>query len=865
MKKESQVSLSPDINISVAKETKSHHYVLEVFIVYLFLGSCNLTLIQLFDMPLGVIPTTLGLLLPIGFTAIFNMKKYQKRVFIASLTFYAMIVFAFFEQIRTGLLILNLNIIETFNMFNHKSYNAVYVGVESSDFDMYTNIAMILIVMLLSLLFTLLIAHSKNATFAGILALPFAYCAIELTYKPKGFILLLMLCAFTMAFAMQCICQKERGTKKGSYFKLKGKKKKKKYILYNLEIKSTMLAPSGFAILAIILALSLVFQIIFPYADYNKNSKPRKALINIGNNFEDIGADFLNGFGISGVFGGGNSAGGGIGKGKLGEVAQISFKKTVHLKITPEIKCPMYLRGFSAGDYSDNEWHDLDESVYENNAEVFNRFNRSSISPLNIGNDFMKYIKDSYEIEPFEEATVSITNVAANNDYVYTPYYFTNSPNDFTRGEFVKDTHIKTKPFEKTYKFSSYFFDTYNYSGNKNLDYSQDLNPVFEGMIFNSQYDTDTYYDEFTHQIENEYSDFVKDAYTRLPEGKLEKLKETARSIVTPSDSDEMKINDIKNYLAKTCQYSLAPGKTPNGEDYAEYFLFGNQLGVCSHFATAGTLMLRANGIPARYVEGYVVTRSDYPKASVDIKTPTEISIKDTNAHAWVEVYNSKMGWVPVEMTPGFTELNVNSQNTGGTLPPLPSSSTPSSSEVSSQQSSSSTPVSSVTTSSSVSSATTSSVPQIEEPAEASILSSLIKFTLSVMFSLLMIFMVLVVNRHSRLFMYKKRLSKANKNKSAIIIYTLIKQKLLFLGYDVKKHSNETAFAIFVENESSLIEKGALQSITEIALMARFSQHQITDSQLETIGNYSDKLSRDIYNSLNLPKKLVFKFIKAFI
>jgi len=866
LKRESQVSLNPDIKISVEKDLKSHHYILEIFIVYLFLGACNLTLIQIFNMPLGLISAMLGLLLPIGFTAIFSMKKYQKRTLIASLAFYAMMVFAFFDQIRTGLLILNLNVVETFNMYNNRSYNAAYVGVEAYDFDRYTNITMIAIAVLLSLLFTLLIVHSKNATFAGILALPFAYCAIELTYQPKGFILLLLLCAFTMAFAMQCICQKERGKKNGDYFKIKGKKKKKKYILYNSEIKNKMVAPSGFVILAIIIALSFTFQLIFPQGSYNKNAKPRKMLMNVGDTFENIGAGFLDGFGGFSGFGG-KSSSGGIGKGKLGQVSQITFNNSVHLKITADIKCPMYLRGFSAGDYSDNEWKDLNTNFYESYSEVFDRFDRSSMSPLNIGNDYMKYLKESYEIEPFQQATVSITNISANGDYVYAPYYFTNTPKDFTRGEFVKDTHIKTRPFEKTYKFSSYFFDNFNGSGNTNLDYSQNLSPKFEEMLFWSDPDTDTYYDEFTNQMENEYSDFAKEAYTRLPEGQLEKLKETARSIVIESDSDALKINDIKNYLANTCQYSLTPGRTPKGEDFAEYFLFGNKLGVCSHFATAGTLMLRANGIPARYVEGYVVTRSDYPEGAVDSKTPTEISIKDTNAHAWVEVYTPKMGWIPVEMTPGFTDLNVNSQNTGETLPPLASSSTPSSSEAPSSQSSSSAPVSSATTSSTstVSSTPVSSTPQVDKSAEVSNLSSLITFVVSVMLSLLLIFMVFVVNRLSRLFLYNRSVRKASKNKSAIIIYTLIKKKLLFLGYDVKKHSNESAFAIFVENESPLIEKGTLQNITEIALMARFSQHQITDSQLQTISNYSSRLSKSIYSSLSLHKKIVFKFIKAFI
>ena len=73
------------------------------------------------------------------------------------------------------------------------------------------------------------------------------------------------------------------------------------------------------------------------------------------------------------------------------------------------------------------------------------------------------------------------------------------------------------------------------------------------------------------------------------------------------------------------------------------------------HFATAATLMFRCAGIPDRYVEGYYLS----PK---EMKLYTEMSdisynVLDSNAHCWVEIYIDEIGWFPVEVIPGFYDM----------------------------------------------------------------------------------------------------------------------------------------------------------------------------------------------------------------
>lgn len=111
----------------------------------------------------------------------------------------------------------------------------------------------------------------------------------------------------------------------------------------------------------------------------------------------------------------------------------------------------------------------------------------------------------------------------------------------------------------------------------------------------------------------------------------------------------------VKQYLAKNTTYTLKPGAVPKGEDFVTYFLYQNQKGFCTHYATTAVLMLRSLGIPARYVEGYMVGSTGLKTGKYE-EDFLSVELTDENAHAWVEVYISDYGWVPVEMTPGYSE-----------------------------------------------------------------------------------------------------------------------------------------------------------------------------------------------------------------
>ena len=65
------------------------------------------------------------------------------------------------------------------------------------------------------------------------------------------------------------------------------------------------------------------------------------------------------------------------------------------------------------------------------------------------------------------------------------------------------------------------------------------------------------------------------------------------------------------------------------------------------NYASEGVQELRKHGYSARYVEGYYVDgRRRGEQATIEVKS--------SDAHAWAEVYKEDVGFVPVELTPGY-------------------------------------------------------------------------------------------------------------------------------------------------------------------------------------------------------------------
>ena len=133
----------------------------------------------------------------------------------------------------------------------------------------------------------------------------------------------------------------------------------------------------------------------------------------------------------------------------------------------------------------------------------------------------------------------------------------------------------------------------------------------------------------------------------------LENSGDPIRADATGEYAGELNtVSIIAQLLERNATYDLRTPRTPSEEDFVTYFLEESHRGYCVHFASAATLLMRTQGIPARYVSGYVTTLSPVFTSGMELYTAR---VLDSNAHAWVEIYLYGYGWYPVEVTPTST------------------------------------------------------------------------------------------------------------------------------------------------------------------------------------------------------------------
>ncbi|WP_146087254.1 transglutaminase-like domain-containing protein [Thermomonospora echinospora] len=78
-------------------------------------------------------------------------------------------------------------------------------------------------------------------------------------------------------------------------------------------------------------------------------------------------------------------------------------------------------------------------------------------------------------------------------------------------------------------------------------------------------------------------------------------------------------------------------------------FLLRTRTGYCQHFAGAAALLLRLSGVPTRVVAGF----------ATGLEQGGRYVVRDADAHAWIEVYFSGVGWVPFNPTPAAADAVV--------------------------------------------------------------------------------------------------------------------------------------------------------------------------------------------------------------
>ncbi len=121
-----------------------------------------------------------------------------------------------------------------------------------------------------------------------------------------------------------------------------------------------------------------------------------------------------------------------------------------------------------------------------------------------------------------------------------------------------------------------------------------------------------------------------------------DKIKQLAYEITAGLESDYDKARAIECWF-EDAGFVYDMDFVPE-EVSAEYFLFESKRGICTDFATATTLLLRAAGIPARYTEGFVLSEEILDERGVFNVTPAQ-------AHAYSTAYIDGAGWIEIDGT----------------------------------------------------------------------------------------------------------------------------------------------------------------------------------------------------------------------
>lgn len=345
------------------------------------------------------------------------------------------------------------------------------------------------------------------------------------------------------------------------------------------------------AVCAVILAVLItVLAVINPVADYERP----KWQDNMLNTVQTLtGMKTYNGSGkiSSALAEVGNNVSSEVDFSNAGALTQTGKKV---MTVTSSTDGRIYLKSMAYANYENNKWSVLTDEQANDYPQDFQAFIMTA----------------NYQ----ERSTVTIDTINKES-IVYTPYYLASINDTFSP---VCDVLVS--------------------NSDKATNYSMSVMPFSESELDNFSMD-------FSSPV-YDYDNFVKSYYLKLPyDTKLAMLKIAEENNLTGVSTQNIP-QAVKQFVSHSASYSLNTQKVPDGRDVAEWFLNDAETGYCMHFANATAVMLRALGVPARYVTGYCANVVD-----------GKATVTSDNAHAWVEYFDERIGWIPLDATSSDFEV----------------------------------------------------------------------------------------------------------------------------------------------------------------------------------------------------------------
>jgi transglutaminase-like putative cysteine protease len=134
-----------------------------------------------------------------------------------------------------------------------------------------------------------------------------------------------------------------------------------------------------------------------------------------------------------------------------------------------------------------------------------------------------------------------------------------------------------------------------------------------------------------------------------LPEGFDPRTRALAESWRKEGRSDDEIVRAALDLFHRSFVYTLSPPLL--GRNSVDEFLFVTQKGFCEHYASAFVFLMRASGIPSRVVTGY---QGGWYNATGDY-----LLVRNSDAHAWSEIWLEGRGWVRVDPTAAVSPARI--------------------------------------------------------------------------------------------------------------------------------------------------------------------------------------------------------------
>lgn len=312
-------------------------------------------------------------------------------------------------------------------------------------------------------------------------------------------------------------------------------------------------------------------------------------------------------------------------KGDLSKAYLMNVGKGVKLTVNQSSAKTLYLKGFVGADYANGKWTELTRADFRGeNVGIEDWLVQQDFTPVQ---QYHLY-QDANGGAPAANK-VTVENVGADRRYVYLPY----SAYNISCGTSVKhDAAVK----------SDGFFGADSYTFTERSD-------IYPGeLLYAENWIEAPDDDKQKDYADNEavYRSFVYKSYLSIDSETKESIQ---KLFVDTYDEEQTKTvynvtQHIHRVLENSSNYSLKP--TAEDAKTVNEFLEGGT-GNSALYASSAVLAYRAFGIPARYAEGYYISGEN-------VRNNVFAVLTATNAHSWVEVYSDGIGWVPVDVTPGF-------------------------------------------------------------------------------------------------------------------------------------------------------------------------------------------------------------------